>query len=98
MAETNIYILKVALEYDRDIWRRIAIRGDQTLGHLHRAIYRAFDREEDHLYAFYFGRSSRTVIPFMRVNALHIVVRACSKTPDSVVFVLVLVLVLVIEK
>ncbi len=48
-----LYILKVALESRRGIWRRIAIRGDQTLGDLHAAIYRAFDRYDDHLYTFY---------------------------------------------
>jgi hypothetical protein len=32
--------------------RTIEIRGDQTLAHLHSAIFRAFDREEEHLYEF----------------------------------------------
>ena len=55
MTNTGIYILKVALEGDRSIWRRIAIRGDQTLDDLHAAIYQAFDRDDEHLYAFYIG-------------------------------------------
>lgn len=51
---TSVYILKVKFLYDKRTWRRIAIRGDQTLDTLHEAIYRAFDREEEHLYSFFF--------------------------------------------
>ena len=50
----DLIVLKVRLAYDRDIWRRIAIRGDQTLDHLHEAIYGAFDRDDEHMYTFYF--------------------------------------------
>ena len=39
--------------------RTIEIRGDQTLENLHDAIFRAFDREEEHLYEFQFGRKLR---------------------------------------
>jgi len=35
--------------------RTIEIRGDQTLDRLHRAIFDAFDREEEHLYEFQVG-------------------------------------------
>jgi hypothetical protein len=35
--------------------RTIQIRGDQTLKDLHRAIFRAFEREDDHLYEFNLG-------------------------------------------
>jgi len=35
--------------------RTIEMRGDQTLEHLHRAIFDAFDREEEHLYEFQIG-------------------------------------------
>ncbi|MEW5947301.1 MAG: hypothetical protein AB1742_14000 [bacterium] len=38
------------------ISRTIEIRGDQTLEDLHNAIFRAFDREEQHMYEFQFGR------------------------------------------
>jgi len=31
----------------------IEIRGDQTLHHLHKAIYQAFERYDEHLYAFF---------------------------------------------
>lgn len=39
--------------------RTIQIRGDQMLVQLHRAIFRAFDREEEHMYEFQFGKSPR---------------------------------------
>ena len=36
--------------------RTIQMRGDQTLQALHRAIFKAFDREEEHLHEFNFGK------------------------------------------
>jgi hypothetical protein len=62
--ENAIYTLKVYLiggpvedEYaDQEISRTIQIRGRQTLADLHEAIYQAFDREEEHLYEFQFGK------------------------------------------
>jgi hypothetical protein len=50
--------VKVALESRRGTWRRIAIRADQTLGDLHRAVFRAFDRFDEHLYTFYVAPKS----------------------------------------
>ena len=35
--------------------RTIEIRGDQTLEKLHSVIYKAFNREDQHLYEFQFG-------------------------------------------
>jgi hypothetical protein len=37
------------------ISRTIQIRGDQTLAQLHKAIFKAFDRWEEHLYEFQVG-------------------------------------------
>ena len=37
------------------VLRKIAIRGDQTLRDLHNAIFKAFDREEEHMYEFQIG-------------------------------------------
>jgi hypothetical protein len=37
------------------ISRTITIRGDHTLAALHRAIFNAFDREDEHLYEFQIG-------------------------------------------
>jgi hypothetical protein len=49
-----IFIFKVALAGQRSIWRKIAMRGNQTLDDLHEAIFDAFDRYDEHLYSFYF--------------------------------------------
>jgi hypothetical protein len=51
-----VFVFKVALAGRKSIWRKIAIRGDQTLDDLHEAIYDAFDRDDEHLYSFYFPR------------------------------------------
>jgi hypothetical protein len=61
----NIYVFKVALFYAKRIYRRIAIREDQTLNDLHQAIYEAFDRYYEHLYSFYF--------PFRPTQSKHII-------------------------
>ena len=37
------------------ILRIIDVRGTDTLSDLHYALFEAFDREDDHLYEFYFG-------------------------------------------
>jgi hypothetical protein len=51
-----VFVLKVALAGRKSVWRRIALRGDQTLDDLHEAIFDAFDRYDEHLYSFYFPR------------------------------------------
>jgi len=51
------YLLKVSLRGVPGIWRRIAIRGDQTLDDLHTTIFHAFDRFDEHLYSFYFPKA-----------------------------------------
>ncbi len=43
------------LEENPIISRTIQIRGDQSLGQLHEAIFDAFDREDAHLYEFQIG-------------------------------------------
>jgi hypothetical protein len=52
----GIFVFKVALQARKSIWRRIAMRGDQSLDDLHEAIFEAFDRYDEHLYSFYFPR------------------------------------------
>jgi hypothetical protein len=42
-----------------EISRVIKIRGDQTLADLHDAIFDAFDRDDEHLYEFQFGKGPR---------------------------------------
>ncbi len=51
------YQLKVNLKGARRIWRLIAVRGDQTLDDLHKAIFLAFYRSDEHLYSFYFPKA-----------------------------------------
>jgi hypothetical protein len=41
---------------NRVISRTIQIRGDQTLEDLHHAIFSAFDRWDEHMYEFQFGK------------------------------------------
>jgi hypothetical protein len=60
----NLYILSVYLSggpidkkyANKEISRVIEIRGDQTLEQLHQAIFNAYDRWEEHLYEFQFGK------------------------------------------
>ncbi|MBX3440372.1 MAG: plasmid pRiA4b ORF-3 family protein [Planctomycetaceae bacterium] len=52
----GIVILKVALAEQKSLWRRIALRCEQTLDDLHEIIFEAFDRYDEHLYSFYFPR------------------------------------------
>jgi hypothetical protein len=40
---------------NRVISRTIEIRGDQTLEHLHHVIFKAFNREDQHMYEFQIG-------------------------------------------
>lgn len=53
----EIYVFKVALKDNKRIWRKIAISSKQTLDDLHKAIFSAFDRYDEHLYSFYFTES-----------------------------------------
>jgi Plasmid pRiA4b ORF-3-like protein len=41
---------------NKQISRVIEIRGDQTLEQLHHAIFKAYDRSDDHAYEFQFGK------------------------------------------
>ena len=43
---------------DPPVWRRIELRGDQTLHDLHLAIQQAFDWDDDHPYGFYLNRKA----------------------------------------
>src|SRR4051794_37133700 len=62
----NLYVLSVFLlsgpiseKFSRKtkvVQRVIEIRGDQTLEELHQAIFEAFDRWEQHMYEFQFGK------------------------------------------
>ncbi len=60
----NLYVLEVFLTEgptsakfaNKEISRTIEIRGDQTLAQLHDAIFQAYDRWDQHLYEFQFGK------------------------------------------
>ena len=44
------------LKRNPEISRTIEIRGDQSLEDLHHAVFKAFDRFDDHMYEFQFGK------------------------------------------
>src|SRR5437660_31811 len=60
----NLYVLSVFLQSgpvsekfaNKVMYRVIEIRGDQTLEQLHDAIFQAYDRWDQHLYEFQFGK------------------------------------------
>lgn len=60
----NLYVLLVFLQSgpvsgkfaNKEISRKIEIRGDQTLEDLHEILFEAYDREEEHMYEFQFGK------------------------------------------
>lgn len=54
MQSGPVYSFKVCLAEKKTIWRDIHILGHQTLHDLHHAIFKAFHRESDQLYSFYF--------------------------------------------
>jgi len=49
----NIYTFKVSLKESPEVWRKIEIEGSQTLHNLHKAIFKAYERYDEHLYAFF---------------------------------------------
>lgn len=75
----QLYTLRVALIggpvsekfAGKEISRTIQIRGDQTLEDLHHAIFKAYDRFDEHFYEFQFGKGphdptgKRYVLPEM---------------------------------
>jgi hypothetical protein len=63
-APARLYVFKVFLTggpvakkfVNKETSRVIEIRGDQTLDDLHQAIFKAYDRWDEHLYEFQFGK------------------------------------------
>jgi len=61
----TIHRLKVTLlgvppwATDKTVWRTIEMKGSQTLDQLHKAIFKAFDRWDEHLYSFYMTKDRR---------------------------------------
>ena len=60
MPQSN-FIFKVGLSGRKSIWRKIAIKANQTLDDLHEIIYEAFDRDDEHLYSFFLPPKKRQV-------------------------------------
>ena len=54
---TTRYLFKVNLKRAKGIWRKLAMRGDETLDDLHNSIFDAFDRYDPHLYSFFFPKA-----------------------------------------
>jgi len=60
LAMERVYVCKVALKHRKGLWRRIEIKGDQTLAEFDHAIRLAFDHDTfDHLSEFFRGRWSQ---------------------------------------
>jgi hypothetical protein len=53
----SVCVLKVFLAGSKKIWRKIEIREGQTLHNLHDIIFDAFDRDDEHMYSFFFPHS-----------------------------------------
>lgn len=60
------YIFKVLL--NKNLWRTVRLSHNNTLHELHLLIQRAFDFDNDHMYAFYTGLSCRTGKEFYLAN------------------------------
>jgi len=52
-----IHRFKVSLRDSPDIWRIIDIKGNQMLSSLHKAIFKAFNRFEEHQYSFFLSNT-----------------------------------------
>ncbi|MGD0854448.1 MAG: tetratricopeptide repeat protein [Dehalococcoidia bacterium] len=61
-----IHRFKVSLKDKPDIWRIIDIKENQMLSSLHKAIFKAFDRFEEHQYSFFLSNK-----PYDRENEYH---------------------------
>lgn len=61
MVKDNVYVFKIALKHRKGLWRRIEIKGDQTLGSLDSMIRLAFNHDNfDHLSEFFPGVAFRS--------------------------------------
>lgn len=49
----KVYTFQVSLKASPQVWRKVEIKGSQTLHNLHKAIFKAYDRYDEHLYAFF---------------------------------------------
>jgi hypothetical protein len=54
----TVYRFKVVFQDAKDLWRRIELRGDQTLHDLHLGIQETFGFGDDHLYSFFLSNKA----------------------------------------
>ena len=54
----QVYSFKVALLDNKRIYRNIEIVENQTLADLHKSIFKAFERFDEHLYSFFLTRKA----------------------------------------
>ncbi|MBF0476176.1 MAG: plasmid pRiA4b ORF-3 family protein, partial [Deltaproteobacteria bacterium] len=47
------YVFRVRLKDNKNVWRDVEIKADQTLADLHNIIFSTFNRYEPHLYSFF---------------------------------------------
>jgi len=48
-----VFAFKVKLYYNKRVWKKIEIKGTQTLDDLHESILSAFEMDYGHLYSFF---------------------------------------------
>jgi len=70
-AKMKAHTFKVSLYYSKRIYRQIACLGNQSLDDLHEAIFSAFDRDDEHLYSFYFPTKPTKNIRLIRTSAQY---------------------------
>lgn len=68
----KVYCIKVALFYNKRIYRNIEIIENQSLADLHASIFEAFDRYDEHLYSFFLTgkaiKSTRKIYDFPEIT------------------------------
>ncbi len=81
----SVFILKVSLAYEKEIWRKIAIREGQSLHDLHMIIFEAFDRFEDHMYSFFINPTIKKFDPRKIYKSADEYTHpfACEEEPDK---------------
>jgi len=68
----KVYCIKIALFYNKRIYRNIEILENQSLADLHNSIFEAFDRYDEHLYSFFLTgkaiKSTRKIYDFPEIT------------------------------
>ncbi len=56
MVSNKVYVFNAALKHRKGTWRRIEIKGNQTLGYLDSIMREAFNHDDYHLSEFFSGK------------------------------------------